>query len=164
MRKIFGDRAHHPHHVIHVGVDVEVRLPVLLGGLQVADHKLTRVLERRTGVKQLLENLFRCPYMILLGVCGHVAGWYDLQGGTHHNTEVGHDTARGDNMYYLLSKVIPHTFYHGNSSPVGVAEAEISVGQLVLPVQNEVQQSSSAPPSITTNLFVLNLIYLAVSR
>ena len=47
---------------------------------------------------------------------------------------------------------------------MGVAEAEISVGQLVLPVKDEVQQSSSAPPSITTNLFVLNLIYLAVSR
>ena len=56
MRKIFGDRAHHPHHVVHVGVDVEVCLPVLLGGLQVADHKLPRVL-RRTGVKTASENL-----------------------------------------------------------------------------------------------------------
>ena len=103
--------------------------------------------------KLLLENLFRCPYMILLGVCGHVAGWYDLQGGTHHNTEVGHDAARGDNKYDLLSIITSH-IYHGNSSPVGVAEAEISVGQLVLPVQNEVQQSSSASPAVAANLSI----------
>ena len=30
---------HGPHHVIHVGVDVEVSLLVLLGRLEVADHK-----------------------------------------------------------------------------------------------------------------------------
>ena len=45
---------HSPHHIVHVGVDVEVGLLVLLGGLEVADNQAAIL-------------------VILFGICWHIS-------------------------------------------------------------------------------------------
>ena len=86
----------HFHDIVNKGVDVKVSLLVLFRRLEIAYDELPSA-------------------VILLGVGGHVAGGDDLEGGAHHDAQVGQDR-------------------------VGVREGEVAVGQLVLPVQHEVLQ------------------------